>query len=179
MSEPNYIRTGATFSPCKRYRYTLLREWSSLSDKEGYVLFIMLNPSTADEYQLDPTVRRCLGYAMDWGYRKMHVANIFALRSTDPKHLYDSVEFNGEKYVPTDPVGIDNNKCICTEVENADLVIAAWGSHGIYKNRGKDVMDMISKIKDIYYLKLTKGNVPGHPLYLKGNLVPQKWSDKL
>ena len=165
MPEPDYINTGATFSPCKKYRYTLVREWSSLSDKPGYVLFIMLNPSTADETILDPTVRRCLGYAIDWGYKKLHVVNIFALRSTDPKQLYSSI----------DPVGVDNDKCICTEVEGADLVIAAWGTHGSFMDRGNTILKMTTPLSDIHYLKKTKNNIPNHPLYLKGNLLPKKW----
>lgn len=178
MPEPDYTKKGATFSPCKKYRYTLVREWNSLSDKNGYVLFIMLNPSTADEYILDPTVRRCVQYAIDWGYKKMRVVNIFALRSTDPQHLYDSVEHDGEKYVTIDPVGADNDKCIYNEVEGADLVIAAWGTHGALKNRGEQVTEMISGIKDIYCLKKVKGDIPGHPLYLKRNLTPRIYSEK-
>jgi hypothetical protein len=162
MPEPAYTRKGATFSPCKTYRYTLVREWTSLSDRKGHVLFVMLNPSTADENVLDPTVRRCLQYTIDWGYREMHVCNIFALRSTNPKQLYAC----------NDPIGPDNDKCICTEVAGADLVIAAWGSHGAYKDRGSQVMEMITNIKEIHYLKLTKSGIPGHPLYLKGDLTP-------
>jgi hypothetical protein len=168
MPEPNYTKKGATFSPCENYRYTLLREWSCLSDKAGYVLFIMLNPSTADEHILDPTVRRCVQYAIDWGYKEMHVVNIFAWRSTDPKGLDDNL----------DPIGIDNDKCIYSEVEEADLVIAAWGTHGTFKNRGEQVTEMITKLKNIYCLKKVKGDIPGHPLYLKRNLTPIIYSKK-
>lgn len=164
-TEPEYIARGATFSPCKNYRYTLMRKWSALPFKSGYVLFLMLNPSIADELVLDPTVRRCLGYALDWNYSEMHVCNIFGIRGTDPRILREV----------DDPVGKENDKYICEEVGNADLVIAAWGSHGTYKNRGDEVMKMVSKIKPIHYLQLTKQGIPSHPLYLKGNLTPQVW----
>jgi len=163
MPEPRYIQKDAIFSPCKAYRYTLSRKWNSSPDKEGYTLFVMLNPSTADENILDPTVRRCLYYTIKWGYGDMHVCNIFALRSTNPKRLYESI----------DPIGQENDKYICNEVKNANIVIAAWGSHGKYKNRGNEVMKMISTIKDVHYLKLTKENIPCHPLYLKGDLSPK------
>jgi hypothetical protein len=129
----------------------------------------MLNPSTATEEVLDPTVRRCLGYAIDWGYNKLHVVNLFGLRSTDPDQLYTS----------DDPVGVDNDKYIRSEVAGADLVIAAWGSHGTYMDRGDIVIAMVTKIKDIHYLHLTKDGIPGHPLYLNRKLTPTLMGGRL
>jgi hypothetical protein len=166
-SEPDYSDKGAEFSPCKRYRYSLWREWQTLTPSKKYVLFVMLNPSTADENILDPTVRRCLGYAMAWGYNKMVVANIFALRSTDP----------GELYKCEDPIGEENDAYIQKLAQEADMVIVAWGTHSKYKNRGEQVTKLLEGMKNIYYLQKTKNGTPSHPLYLKADLKPVNYYD--
>ena len=74
----------AEFSPCRRYRYTLSIEWDASKER---VMFIGLNPSTADETKDDPTVRRCKQFAKDWGYGAMVMTNLFAWRDTDPKKM--------------------------------------------------------------------------------------------
>ena len=163
MPEPEYTDRGALFSPCNRYRYTLWREWDEKwKITDGQVLFIMLNPSTADAQVLDPTVRRCLGYAMDWGFKRMMVANLFALRSTDPAALRQE----------QDPVGPDNDLAISVGAATSTLVVAAWGTHGTLKGRDQTVIEIIRKWKDLYCLTLTKEGIPGHPLYLKKDLKP-------
>ena len=75
---------AASFSSDRRYRYWLE---ARLSDADGVCLFVMLNPSKADEVRSDPTVTRSKGFARSWGYGTLWVCNIFALRSTDPKAL--------------------------------------------------------------------------------------------
>lgn len=162
MAEPEYTDRGATFSPCNRYRYTLWREWGDWTLSDPQVLFIMLNPSTADAQVLDPTVRRCLGYAMDWGFKRMIVANLFALRSTDPAAL-KQVE---------DPVGPDNDLVIGIGASTSTLIVAAWGTHGIFKGRDQEVLKIIRNWKDLYCLALTRKGIPAHPLYLKKELKP-------
>ena len=77
----NMIERTATFSPCRTWRYSLLRRWAPCD----YAMFIGLNPSTADETQDDPTVRRCIRYAQSWGYGALYMTNIFAFRATDPR----------------------------------------------------------------------------------------------
>ena len=73
---------SATFSPCRRWRYTLLRRWEPAN--LIVVAFIGLNPSTADETLDDPTIRRCIGFAKAWGAGGMYMLNLFGWRSTDP-----------------------------------------------------------------------------------------------
>ena len=121
--------------------------------------FIMLNPSTADSRILDATVRRCIDYAKRWGYGALEVGNIFALKSTDPALLY-SVK---------DPIGPENDQAILDIYQKADLTIAAWGSHGAYLNRGREVLRLIPGAKCLIQ---TKDGQPGHPLYLKSDLKP-------
>lgn len=78
---------GADISACGAYRYRLDRLGALLG--RGAVNFVMLNPSTADAEQDDPTIRRCLGYAFRWGFARLIVTNLYALRSTDPRALWE------------------------------------------------------------------------------------------
>lgn len=124
----------------------------------------MLNPSTADEKILDPTVRRCFGYAVSWGYGGFEVVNIFSLRSTDPAKLYedDDSEF------------LESNLLAIRDVAvRAKVLVAAWGVHGSYKNRGALVRE---KVRPLYYLELTKDGHPRHPLYGKAEWSPKLWT---
>ena len=91
------INKSATFSNCRKYRYALSRSWD---EKKKIVLFIGLNPSTADEKKDDPTIRRCINYAQSWGFGGLQVANLFAYRATKPTKL---------RYVEN-PVGDDNDQ---------------------------------------------------------------------
>ena len=162
MTEPEYVEhgKGAIFSPDRKYRYNLWRAWDI---ENPTVIFIMLNPSTADENVLDPTLRRCLGYAMDLGFGRMEILNLFALRSTNPSELYKD----------PDPVGPDNDREIYTSSRWSETIIAGWGTHGKFMGRGEKVAKLvISRHKPMYHLKLTKDGFPSHPLYLKRGLKP-------
>ena len=149
--------SGAQFSDCGKYRYKLSRTWDR---NKGTALFIMLNPSTADASVNDPTVRRCINFAKSWGYGRLYVGNIFALRSTDPKALYGH----------DDPIGVDNDKYLLEMYEQSDIVIAAWGNHGALLNRSNQVIDLING--DLCCLGQTNIGEPRHPLYLPKNLQP-------
>lgn len=154
--------SGAIFSACRRYRYRLWREWGD----EPPAVFIMLNPSTADEVDNDPTVERCERRARAMGYGGLRVANIFALRSTDPQALYTAA----------DPVGPDNDAGILESVKGAGIVVCAWGGHGNLNGRGEQVLAML-KQADIthHYLVLNKDGTPKHPLYVGYDVLPTMW----
>lgn len=149
--------SGAVFSPCRVWRYSLWRTWDTEKPK---VLFIGLNPSTADEVQDDPTIRRCIGYAKKWGYGGYLMANIFAFRATDPKVMKASA----------DPIGCDNDRHIMDLVRQASLIVGAWGAHGGHMGRGRAVAGMIGE--RLQCLKVTGDGHPGHPLYISGSKVP-------
>lgn len=153
--------SSADFSPCRTYRYALWRRWEE--DYADYAMFIGLNPSTADETLNDPTVRRCIAFAKDWGYSGLCMTNIFAYRATDPEVMMATV----------DPVGPDNDKWLKECAARAGVVVAAWGVHGVHMSRG-DYIRMI--LPDLSYLRFTKEGHPGHPLYLPKTLVPVRWS---
>jgi len=162
MGKQNWIKSTAAFSPCFTWRYSLHRQLSENNDTT--CLFIMLNPSTADEYKNDPTVERCERYTLKWGYGNLKVCNLFALRSTDPNQLYTH----------SDPVGPENNLHILHEAKRASLIICAWGNHGQFKNRSYDVRQLLNDYS-VNYLVLNKSGEPSHPLYLRSDLLPQKW----
>lgn len=148
------LRSTAVFSPCRVYRYTLRRVWDEALPS---VVFVGLNPSTADETLDDPTVRRCIGFARDWGFGTCVVTNIFAFRSTDPRGLLEI----------DDPVGPRNNHWIRRECAAAALVVAAWGVHGTLHERGAAVLRIMPPPHSPpHCLGMTKEGFPRHPLYL-------------
>lgn len=156
---PKTTMPSAIFSPCRKYRYALYREWNP---SKPLLMIIGLNPSTADEIQDDPTIRRCIDFAKRWNYGQLIMMNLFAIRGTDPKIIKD---------VP-DPIGEENDKYLKEMGEKASLILGAWGSHGIYQNRGKKVRSMF---KLVHILGLTKNGQPKHPLYLKKETTIQEW----
>jgi len=150
----------ASFSTCRNYRYSLSRIWDK---QKKHVLFIGLNPSTADEEVDDPTVRRCLNYAKNWGYGGFRMVNLFAYRTTFPSNLKQV------KY----PVGKDNDKYIIKLSKKADITIAAWGNNGNLYSRDKQVLSLVS---NLMCLKVNKSGQPAHPLYLKKDLKLTKFT---
>jgi len=91
--------TGAVFSPCRKWRYLLWRQWDASKPAAN---FLMLNPSTADESKLDPTCARARDYAERWGYGALIVTNVFGWRATDPTDMKAA----------KDPVGPGNDAAI-------------------------------------------------------------------
>lgn len=148
---------AAVISECGTYRYSLTRSWDEALLQ---VCFIMLNPSTADAEQDDPTIRRCIAFARAWGYGSLEIVNLFGLRATDPKALY----------IHPDPIGRSNDVHIIGAVGRSQQVIAAWGNHGTLRERGRFVANAIGQC---YCLKKTKSGEPNHPLYLSSRLVPE------
>lgn len=151
----NDITCGASLSSCRTYRYSLWREWDK---NKGVCVFIGLNPSTADESIDDPTIRRCIGFAKAWGYGRLVMVNLFAIRATDPNDMKTS----------SDPIGCENNAFLLKECESANLIVAAWGNHGTHMNRYKDVSHLLSHLS-MKCFKITKSHQPAHPLYQPGS----------
>lgn len=156
MSE---ITKGALFSPCRKYRYSLWRIWDVNLPR---CCFIGLNPSTADEVIDDPTIRRCIRFARDWGFGSYYMLNIFAWRDTDPRGMKAAAE----------PIGEKNDHEIIVTTTNSHLTVAAWGVHGAYCGRGQAVRGLVEKL---HHLGLTKDGHPKHPLYLRADTQPTLW----
>lgn len=183
-----YIEAGAEISPCGTYRYRLWREWrnhpapaqwdmwtnadgSPVVDGAGQQLgepkacvFIMLNPSTADGEQDDPTIRRCAGFAKAWGYDRLEVLNLFAYRATKPKDL---LSLRHER----DPVGENNLRAfrqVLSPSRTVGVIICAWGAHGAHIGQDETALGWIGD-QQRFALGLTKEGHPRHPLYVHGD----------
>ena len=152
------LHSTAEFSKDRIHRYALWRTWQK---SKQIAMFIGLNPSTADEIKNDPTVTRCINYAEHWGYGGMIMANIFAFRATDPTIMKNAA----------DPVGSENNSWLVKLAHNADLIVAAWGNHGEFMERGLEVLRLLKDFQ-LYCLDMNKTRQPKHPLYCPANLKP-------
>ncbi|MFV0446341.1 MAG: DUF1643 domain-containing protein [Planctomycetaceae bacterium] len=156
----------ATFSRWRFYRYTLTRIWGYNS---RFVTFIGLNPSTADERDDDPTIRRFINFANAWGYDGLKVVNLFALRATDPRELRRTLNLGGNI------VGEDNDGAIVGECQDCDCVVACWGAHGTICDRASDVHQLLmDRGVQMWCFGRTKEGQPKHPLYLPANTALQR-----
>lgn len=148
------MQSSAFFSDCGRYRYLLRRCWA----KGEQCAFVGLNPSTADNVNNDPTVRKCMRFAQSWGFSGMVLVNLYARRCRYPQALITS----------EDPVGAENDTWLTSIVNDAPLVIAMWGNHGAraYPTGLRRDIEVMKCRDDWYCLGQTKLGAPKHPLYL-------------
>lgn len=161
IPEARSLSGGADIDPTGSYRYDLRRSWGE--DCFDVVNFIMLNPSTANVSEDDPTIRRCLAFAKRWGFGGLVVTNLFAFRATNPKALAGCI----------DPVGPLNDEYIGQRADGANLVVCAWGTNGSFKGRDLEVLYDLRKRGIVpHALKLTGKGHPGHPLYLLNTSRP-------
>ncbi|USN99319.1 MAG: DUF1643 domain-containing protein [Phycisphaeraceae bacterium] len=153
---PDWIRGDAQFSPCRRYRYTLTRV---LRERDTSMMTIIgLNPSTATETTDDPTVRRCIRFAIREGFGRFVMLNAFGYRATDPADMK----------AQRDPVGPGNDEAIRRVVGDADLTVFAWGTHGAHLGRHDRVLELVGPR---HCLGVTKAGLPRHPLYLRRDVA--------
>ena len=138
-----------------KYRYLLSRKWSDrLAIRR--IMWIMLNPSTADALKDDPTIRRCIQFSRDWGFDEMRVCNLYAYRATKPKDLPSSWP---ERFGPENGVFLWNTSHACA------TIVCAWGVNGKRLTAPVD----LDPTKKLWCLGKTKGGYPKHPLYVPAN----------
>jgi hypothetical protein len=170
-------RIPTIFSPDRRYRFTLWREWPAPTpyllytdephldplpgQRDQFLQAISLNPSTADENKNDNTVTRWIDYAKRWGFGGLCVTNLFGFRATDPDVMKAEPE----------PVGADNDHWLRHVAERAGMVVCAWGNDGRHLRRAEHVRQLLAGIA-LHRLTVTDCGEPGHPLYLKKHLTP-------
>lgn len=146
----------AAMSECGRFRYRLSRRWADGPE----LLFVMLNPSTADAEVDDATIRRCAGFAHAAGFGGLQVVNLFAYRATKPADLA-RVGW---------PVGDDNDSHIAAAACAAGAVCVAWGAiqpRSRAEHRVQEVMPRILRAgHQPQCLRITRSGHPQHPLYL-------------
>ena len=150
------MNKDAVVSNNELYRYQLSRIWDS---SLPMVMFICLNPSTADHKDDDPTILKCIKYAQNWGYGGLLIGNLFAYRATNPSEM---------KKVD-DPVGPLNNHYLKLMSQQVNQIVCGWGNHGTFLDRDDEVKCMFDKL---YALKRNVSGTPSHPLYLKQSLIP-------
>lgn len=142
------------------YRYALARP---LGDG-ATVTFVMLNPSTADATTDDPTIRRCIRFATTWGFGRLEVVNLYALRATDPAELWCAA----------DPVGPDNDTHLARAMATADLVVAAWGARRPPGHAER--VDLVLGRASVHCLGRNRDGSPRHPLYVPAGTPPTPWA---
>lgn len=175
----SYTDAYAEISACGKYRYLLSREWRGVAPHENWrwlgakdgaghelgepkaCLFVMLNPSTADGVQDDPTIRRCVAYAKRFKFDRLEVVNLFAYRATDPQ---DVLRMTGDG----DPIGSGNQEIVEAAAHDAGLIICAWGAHGGHIDQDETMLGWLGN-RETWALGLTKDGHPKHPLYLKAD----------
>ena len=157
----------ALLSGCKQYRYWLTRPVEAMLPDKGTALFVMLNPSTADAKLDDPTIRRCRGFAKSWGCNGLTVANLYALRSTDPKKLWLS----------DDPVGPNNDYWLRKLANEHMDVVCAWGANAKPDRVERFCSIMKKADARLWSLGTTKSGAPRHPLYVKADQELSRWEE--
>ena len=158
-------RDNAIISECGKYRYALHRQLGMENRKS--CLFIMLNPSTADGSQDDPTIRRCVGFAKSWGCDRLFVANLFAWRATDPKELRKNGVGGGDIFGPENKDWIE---ALCDVVTHRDEergpIVCAWGPKGRYLRQDEQVKGWLEETYALQCLGRSKDGSPRHPLFM-------------
>jgi hypothetical protein len=163
--------SDAIISDDGKYRFSLTRRWGS--EEDGFVVWVMLNPSTADASQNDATIRRCMRFAKDWGYGGIEVVNLYAYRSRDPSVLSSMPR--------EEAVGGGNNGAIfgaCTRVFKAPkgMVVAGWGARAIDPVRIREVRGILAIFPAVHCLGTTVSGSPRHPLMVRANYIPEYYA---
>lgn len=149
------------------YRYCLRRIWSEVP----WVVWLMLNPSTADALKDDATIRRCIGFARAWGFGGICVVNLYGFRTAYPTVLTDAARV-------MDVVGPETSRVYGEVLREDRLVIAAWGAAPWAQARGQQVMAAYPHV-DFHCLRRTKSGAPEHPVRLPKDLRPQVYRARL
>lgn len=158
------MKRKATISECGKYRHDLYREWNN--SKETMV-WVMLNPYTADGSQDDNTIRKCIAYAKAWNYGSFHVVNLFDIRLTDSKELKKK----------ENPFTHDCFQIALAKIKLCKgIVLCGWGNEGLIKERSQAFKQYMKfyNVK-LFCLKTNKNGEPTHPLYLKKELTPVEY----
>ena len=156
------MKTDAFISNDPRYRYWLTRTWD---ESKPSVVFMLLNPSTADAAKDDATIRKCMAYSKRWGYGGIVVINLYAFRSRDPKKMLAC----------DDPVGPHNDRWILLWWEQARRtgapIIAGWGNNA-QQDRVRWILRLASECGIVLNTLEMGRYAPKHPLYLRNECLP-------
>jgi hypothetical protein len=149
-------------SECGKFRYHLTRIWDPSAPKLG---ILGLNCSTADAVKDDRTICREMAFARRMGFGSLYKGNLFAFRATDPKKMK----------LAEDPIGPENDMWIKGIAGTVEKLVVAWGTHGTFKNRDREVYKLLHPMK-LWCFGVTKDGHPKHPLYLLGDTPLVPWT---
>lgn len=166
LEESPRMRKWAAVSEDERYRYSLHRRWDEPGEPPSTVVFVMLNPSTADAEVDDPTVRRCVAFARSWGHNRLAVVNLHAYRATKPQDMPEDL---------AEATGPDNVTWVAQELAGADLVVLAWGANAAAPSWLPPLLDRLRPGVPVRCLGMTKGGQPRHPLFVAGAVDLTPW----
>lgn len=155
------VQRSAVLSGDGVYRYRLGRRWSS----SPTMCWVMLNPSTADAFTDDQTIRRCMFYADRSGCGAIDVVNLYAYRATQPRDLVAAAASG------VDVVGADNVEHVSDAVNNARLVVVGWGANAARTPPTPVHTYLGNQRRPLYCLGITGAGFPRHPSRL-GNDTP-------
>jgi hypothetical protein len=161
------MENACHFSPDRHHRYSLVHRWNPLFG-DRLILWIGLNPSTADEAKLDPTLKRIAGFSSRDGYDGFWMANLFGLRTPYPK----------EMMAAPDPVGPENDAALLAGAARCERIVAAWGVSGDYQARADAVVRLFAG-RELWCLGTTQAGHPRHPLYVHGEQALVRYAPQL
>lgn len=159
----NTIIRGALFSPPGReHRMRLIRQWGN----EHFVMFLMHNPSIANERIDDPTTLKVCKYAQSWGYGGVLIGNLATFVTEKPEDLLHVSK----------PIAPYNDSHLAFMALRCKLVVLAYGQpskHAMLRDEGQRVEAMLAAncTTPLRALKRAKDGSPYHPLYLPDNLT--------
>lgn len=160
------LGSSAVISACGGYRYRLDRCWDASGSR---VCWVMLNPSTADASDDDPTLRRCIGFSRAWGHGSLTVVNLYAWRATNPRELVHAGHA---------AVGPEADQYIREALHGASAVVFGWGG-STPPDAGMRIAEVVRMACDAglqpVALGVTNSGAPRHPLYLRAGLTPAPW----
>lgn len=175
MGRP-WLRATADISPCGRYRYSLVRVFPPAPDDRprGRLLWVMLNPSTADGSRDDATLNRVAGFTHRNGFSELEVVNLFAWRARSPLDLaaaIDRVESRGPE-----PLGFLNSMAWGVALRRCEDVVFAWGRQPRTEVQVDRLLGIVAHTElKPKCLGLTQSGDPRHPLYMPWRAQLQPW----
>lgn len=84
---PDELRSSAEFSDGRIFRQKLMRDWTAEGQQTRTILWLGMNPSTADLNFNDPSCHREFLFSRQWGYTRYLKGNILDYRATHPRDI--------------------------------------------------------------------------------------------
>lgn len=170
--------SGATFGPGGAdgsHRYRLHRKFPKdlFTRSGGTMLAVMLNPSTADHREVDPTVSGMMKRARMLGFAELCVVNLYAFRATDPKVMRRALR--ADRLLA---IGPHNDEVIAAELARADVVVCGWGANADAERVAEfvTIAARVGALGKLHALRVLASGAPEHPLYIPHHLPPIPWS---